>query len=221
VAQWYNKNNKNMSKKTTLIVVAIIAVVIVIVAVVGLNQNVAKAPEVGSTGASTSTTQQATSSTTATSTMTVTISTSTPKTYSNGSFSFTYPGAWTIYSANPLLLANFNAQSANSVAIPAGGVQLTLVTTTISGNLDAIMAAELANATHLTTAAVTVNGVACAKATYQVNYAPGATVQNVSLYCSRGTELWKIYLSYPANDSAASMDNSEFNAIVSSMKLSG
>src|ERR1700722_8486937 len=179
-----------MNKKTTSIIVAVIVIAVIIVAVIGFN-NRAKAPEVSGTNNSTTTAQQAsstaiTSTTTATSTMTVTLSTSTPKTYSGSSFSFTYPGPWYIITPSPLVMTNFGIQYEAGGVIPPGGVQLTVVTTTISGNLDAIMATELANATQLTTTPVTVNGVACAKATYQVNYAPGATVQNVSVYCSHG-----------------------------------
>ena len=217
-----------MNKKKWAVIIVLIVAVIVVVGVIGFN-NRAKAPEVSNMPGSTSTAASGTSTPTSTPTssanassgISIVVSTSTQKNYAGASFSFTYPGAWTILSASPLLMTNFSGQYKANGVIPAGGVQMTVVTTTISGNSNDIMAAELANAIDLTTSTVTVDGTACAKATYQVNYAPGATVQNVSVYCSRGNTLWKIYLSYPANDPAGNADVSEFNTVLASMKLSG
>ena len=216
--------NSEMSKKKTIIVIVLAVIVLVILGVIGFDNKVAKAPETSGGATPTSTATQTTSTTTSTSTapaISVVLSTSTSRSYTGSSFSFKYPGSWTILSATPLMITSFNGQYKTGGVIPAGGAQIGVVTTTISGNLNGIMATELASATHLTTSAITVNGTACAKAAYQVNYAPGATVQNISVYCSRGTELWKIYFSYPPNDSAEQADISDFNGILGSMKLSG
>jgi hypothetical protein len=200
-----------MKKKHIIaIVLTVIVVLIVLVVVVGLGKKVAKAPEVQSVGVSTSTTAPG---------LTVVISTSTPKNYIGSSFSFNYPGSWNISSAMPLFMTNFNGKYKANGVIPAGGIQLGVVTTTAYGPVRDIIATELMSATHLTTSTVMVDNVSCEKETYQVNYAPGAIAQNISLYCSRGTELWKIYFSYPANDPTEQSDISDLNGILGSMKL--
>ena len=209
-----------MNKKTIAIVVLLV-VVIVIVGVIGFNHR-AKAPEVQSVGVSTSTATQVTSTATTTATasgLTVVISTSTPKNYIGSSFSFVYPGSWFVFSASPLMMTDFNGKYRTGGVIPAGGAQLGVVTTTVGGSVADIMTTELMSATSLTTSTVAVNGVACTKATYQVGYAPGATAQNISLYCLRGTELWKIYFSYPAGDAAEKADLSTLSGMLSSMKF--
>ena len=214
--------NSEMSKKKTIIVIALAVIIIIIVGVIGFDNKVAKAPETSGGATPTSTATQTTSTTTSTSTapaISVVLSTSTSRSYTGSSFSFKYPGSWTIFSTTPLMITSFNGQYKAGGVIPAGGVQIAVVTTTISNNLNSIMTTELANAIHLTTSTVMVNGTSCAKATYQVKYAPGATVQNVSVYCSHDTELWKIYFSYPANDPAGQADTSDFNGILGSMKL--
>jgi hypothetical protein len=209
-----------MNKKTIAIIVFLV-VLVVIVGVIGFNHR-AKAPEVQSVGVSTSTATQATSTTTTTlgsPTVTVVLSTSTTKTYSGSSFSFNYPSSWSILSAKPLMMTNFNGQYKANGVIPAGGAQLGVVTTTVGGSVADIMTTELMSAKNLTTSTVAVDNVSCAKATYQVSYAPGATAQNISLYCLRGSELWKIYFSYPAGDAAEKADIPALDGILSSMKF--
>ena len=210
-----------MNKKTIAIVVLAVLVV-VIVGVIVWDKKVAKAPEVQSVGVSTSTIAQVTSMPTSTmgsGALTVALSSSTTEKYSGSSFSFDYPSSWSIYSAMPLFMTNFDGNYKADGVIPAGGIQLGVVTTTISGNLNSIMTTELVSAIGLSTSAVTVDNITCAKATFQANYTPGATAQNVSLYCLRGNELWKIYFAYPAGDAPEKVDLSDFNGVLSSMKF--
>jgi hypothetical protein len=201
-----------MNKKKTFIVIALAVVVLVVLGVVAFGNKVAKAPENSAATSSVSSNTVTQSTTTAA---------SAPESYSNGSFSFSHPASWSIVSARPLLMTNFNGQYKAGGVIPANGIQLAVATTTAYGSVQDIIATELMSATHLTTSTVTVDNVSCAKEAYQVNYAPGAIAQNISVYCSRGTALWKIYFSYPANDPAEAVDVSDFNGVLGSMKLSG
>ena len=125
-----------MNKKTIAIVVLAVLVV-VIVGVIVWDKKVAKAPEVQSVGVSTSTIAQVTSMPTSTmgsGALTVALSSSTTEKYSGSSFSFDYPSSWSIYSAMPLFMTNFDGNYKADGVIPAGGIQLGVVTTTISGN---------------------------------------------------------------------------------------
>ena len=208
-----------MNKKIIAILVLLV-VVVVIVGVIGFNHK-AKAPEVSninSTTTSTNSVGMAVSSSNSGG-LSVVISTSTTEKYSGSSFSFDYPGSWSVFSAKPLLMTNFYGRYKTDGTIPAGGAQLAVVTTSVSGSAGNIMTTELMSAIGLTTSTVSVNNVSCTKATYQAHYGVGAVAQNVSLYCLRAGELWKIYLSYPANDPAEKTDLSTFARILSSMKF--
>jgi hypothetical protein len=210
-----------MKKKNIIIVVLVVVVVlIVLVGVIGFGNKVAKAPAVSNPAVtSTSSTAQATSTATSSAVSVVLSTTTAQKSYSGSSFSFNYPSSWSILSAKPFAMTNFNGQYKKNAVIPAGGIQLYVVTTTAYSSVANIMTTELMNANGVTTSDATVDGVACQKATYRVNYAPGATVQDVSLYCLRGTELWKIYFSYPAGDATEKTDLSTLDGVLSSMKF--
>ncbi len=210
--------NGEMNKKKLAIVIALVVIIVVVLGIFAFG-NKAKAPEVSNGTAPTSTAPQTATSTASSSGLSIVISTNTPKSYSGVSFSFTYPGAWTISSAMPLLMDDFSGKYKAGGVIPAGGAQLAIATTTSYGPVENIIATELMNATDVASSTTAVDGVACTKATYRANYSQSATAQNISLYCLRGTELWKIYFSYPAGDAAASADLSVFNGILASMKL--
>ena len=82
-----------------------------------------------------------------------------------------------------------------------------------------IMTTELMNAVNLATSTVTVNNIACNQAAYQYSHAPGLVSQDVSIYCLRGSELWKIYFSRRVGDSAAQVHVADFNGVLESMKF--
>ncbi|MDR3581866.1 MAG: hypothetical protein P4L67_01180 [Candidatus Pacebacteria bacterium] len=206
-----------MKKKHIYAAVAIVVAVILIVIVgdMGFGKKTAKAPTEPDMAVSTNTAASGTGS----STVSVVLSTSTPKSYAGASFSFTYPGPWSIFSARPLVITNFNGQYRDKGVIPAGGAQITVVTTTSGGPVADIITTELMHATNITASGVVVDGTTCKKEVFRADYTPGATSQDTSIYCLRGSELWKIYLSYPANDAASAAHISDFNGVLDSMKF--
>jgi hypothetical protein len=139
--------------------------------------------------------------------------------YKGKSFSFNYPASWAIFSLAPFSIDTFGGKYENGGVIPAGGAEIDIVTTTASGLVQDIIDTELMYAKNLTASTVSVDGVSCKKEVYEADYAPSASSKDVALYCSRGSELWKIYLSYGASDSAEQTHLSDLNGILSSMKL--
>jgi hypothetical protein len=107
----------------------------------------------------------------------------------------------------------------NGGIIPPGGVELDAVSSTVYGNLDAIMQTQLVNAQDLTTSTITLSGAACARADYKDNYTATFILDDTALYCTRGNELWELYFSYNDGDPAASAHIAAFNSILASMKL--
>jgi hypothetical protein len=116
-------------------------------------------------------------------------------------------------------MTDFGGKYENGWMIPMGGSEIDVVTTTVYSSIKEIMTTELMSAVGLQTSAVTVDSVACKKAAYQDNYAPGVASQDISIYCLRGSELWKIYLSYHSGDPAAQTHNTVFDEVLSSMKF--
>jgi len=213
-----------MNKKQLVITVIIAVVFIAIVVGVGeFTGRVAKAPEVSNIAVSTSTGEQATSTAiTPTGTTTPSGSSATvtlQSHYVGSSFSLDYPNAWTITSMVPFSMDSFGGKYPVGGALPAGGVEVDIATTTAIGDLDSIMTTELSNALSLVTSTITVDAVACNKASFQANYAAGSYSQDTAIYCLRGNELWKIYFSYPVNDSMANAHISAFAGILNSMKF--
>ena len=82
-------------------------------------------------------------------------------------------------------MTDFNGQFKSDGVIPKGGAQFSVVTTTISGNLNAIMATELMSAFDLKTSAIPVAGLVCAEANYQADYALGP-LRKISPYIVPG-----------------------------------
>ncbi len=207
-----------MKKKYLLITILVVVVLIILAGVLWFDRKAAKAP-ITSNPATPTSTALVTASATGSPAVSVVISTSTAKNYTGKSFSFTYPGSWNVFSASPLLITNFNGQYGDEGIVPAGGAQIAVVTTTLGGPVADIITTELMGATDVATSTITVDGIACAKAIDRANYAPGTTSQNISIYCARGQELWKIYFSYPAGDTAENAHLSDFNGILNSMKF--
>ncbi len=139
--------------------------------------------------------------------------------YQSASFSFSYPASWGISRLLPFSVNNFNDKYGAGGIIPAGGAQIVVATTTVYGNLADIMAGELVNAKNLATSTVAVSKVSCDEARFSAVYGPGATAQNIFVYCARGTELWKIYCAYSAGDPAAPTHIAECNEVLTSMKF--
>jgi hypothetical protein len=215
-----------MNKKY-LSVIVIVAVIIVI-AVVGISThiNTAKAPvaENGSSSTTviaTSTPIQMTVSSTNTGSSTVSVSITPGKTYANESFSFTYPEAWSVSTVSPFSLTNFGGDYLGGGIIPPGGALIDVVTTTVYGQgvLQGIMTTQLMNAMDLSTTTLSVDGIACPAAAFQAAYAPGYASKDVSVYCQRGDDLWEMYLSYGASDTAMAAHVADFNSVLASMKL--
>ena len=104
------------------------------------------------------------------------------------------------------------------MALPAGGAELDVVTTTAYGGYGAIMKTELLNTSDISTSTVAVDGVNCVRANYRAD-ADGQTLSDIAIYCPQGTELWKIYFDYNNGDPAATAHLAVFNTILASMKL--
>ena len=215
-----------MNKKTVWWIVGV-AVVIIVAVVIWWGAKPAKAPEVGSnTPAATGTVPtSANASGTATPSATV-VASGTPGmtvtmggVYSGNSYSFKYPFAWTIESYRPFVMTTFGGKYINNDVIPPGGAEIDIATTTVYGNLQAIMQTELMTATNITTSAVAVDGTSCAEASYHNTYSGGVASKDIAVYCVRGNELWKFYLSYRADDPAGSTHVADFNSVLASMKL--
>jgi hypothetical protein len=211
-----------MNKRQKIIAAVIVVVVILVIAIgLWINAKTAKAPEVSSVGGTAATgTLQTGSSTGPTSSstsagMTVTLT----QVYSNGSFSFNYPTGWTPATYSPFAMDDFGSKYVDGDIIPEGGAEIDVVTTTVYGNLQSIMETELMSATNVTTSAITVDGVPCAKATYDSTYTANIASKDTAIYCQEGNELWKIYLSYRADDSAASAHIADLDSVLASMKL--
>jgi hypothetical protein len=118
----------------------------------------------------------------------------------------------------PVSIDTFNSQYDQSGAIPMGGAEIDVATTTL-GRLSDIMATELLSATNVKKSTATVDKIACTEAHYQNTYVPGIASENIAVYCPRSAELWKIYLSYRAGDQTANQHVADFNGVLSSMKF--
>ena len=206
--------------KNKYIFIAAAVVLLVLVGIIGWDQKMANAPAVSDQATSinmmASTTTASTSAPTANSSgKTVTLMTA----YTGPSFSFNYPNTWKYSPAADFLITNFGGKYAANGVIPAGGAQVNVATTTLSGPLSDIIDTESMSANNKVLSTVTVDKIACQKAVYEANYAPSANSEDISIYCSRGSVLYKIYLSYGANDPKGAAHITDFNMMLDSMKF--
>ena len=222
----------SMQHKKKIIIVGIVVVVAVIAACIVESRHgqIAKAPTLSagsqSGNVATGTTVSPVAANSSSSAMPTTtssagapgLSVSMQRSYAGDSFSFNYPASWSIFNAAPFSITNFRGQYASGDVIPKGGAEIDVVTTTNYGALKNIMATELMGAAHMTTSAPVVSGITCTEENYDRSFSDGTPSANVAVYCERGTELWKIYLSYRANDPAAA-HMSDFNEVLSSMQF--
>ena len=139
--------------------------------------------------------------------------------FQGSSFTFSYPTSWSIFSAAPLAMTNFNGQYGPNNTIPAGGAEIDVVTTTVYGNLQSIMDTELMGAQNITKSLVAVDGASCQEARYETAHAGDPTTATIALYCPRNTELWKIYLAYRANDPSSAAILSDFHEVLNTIKF--
>ena len=198
-----------MNKKNTWVIVVVVVVLVLVVAGIVLWGNkVAKAPTGGST-ASSSLTTPGVSSTAGT----------VLESYTGPSLSLSYPNSWAVSSTAFFSMTNFGGKYDAAATIPMGGAEIDVVTTTVYSSVNEIMTTELMSAKSVTRSTVTIDNVLCQKASFQDTYSSGVASQDVSLYCLRGTELWKIYFSYRAGDPAAQAHIADFDSVMSSMKL--
>jgi hypothetical protein len=204
-----------MNKKNWIIAIAVIVIVIVGIVIVNKDTNVATAPEVvtNTTSIIATTTQSAGSTSSSSLTITQT------GFYENKLFSLSYPSSWTISSYSPFSLTNFKGEYVDKDIIPDGGAEVDVVTTVAASSVKDIMTTELMSSTDLATTNVTVDHVACMEATYNNTYTSSIASKDVAVYCQQGTNVWKIYLSYRANDSAGVAHLTDFNSMLDSMKL--
>jgi len=202
-----------------LIVIVIIAVVAVLEAKKGSVATPAPVPEISTTTvpSSSSTPRAAEASS---SPANPGISISVQHSYAGASFSLNYPASWNVFTVAPFSLINFNEQNFANGVLPPGGAEVNIATTTVYGNFDAITATELMGVSDLSTSTVAVDGTSCMEARYHETYAGGVQMANTALYCDRGTELWKIYLAYRADDQAAAAHLADFESMLHSMRLS-
>jgi hypothetical protein len=210
-----------MNKKNLAIIIVAAVVVVGIVAVADWQKGkVVQAPAVpGGVIASTTAGLTQTPTSTASSSNSAVPSAATQNSYKGISFSFDYPTSWTLGMLAPVSINNFNSAYQSGSVIPMGGAEIDVATTTLYGKLGDIMATELSSAKNVATSIVTVGGISCAEARYQDSFSTTVGSQNIAVYCSRGTELWKIYLAYRAGDPAANAHISDFNGVLNSMKF--
>jgi hypothetical protein len=141
------------------------------------------------------------------------------KFYGGSSFSFNYPNSWNIFNPSPFSINNFGDYDKDG-AIPPGGAEIDIATTTLfSGRVADIEGTELLGGTNIVKSTATVGGVSCDEARYASTYTGGIISTNTAVYCLRGNELWKIYLSYRAKDSKASDSMGAFNTVLASFKF--
>jgi hypothetical protein len=222
-----------MHNKKTVVMVAVVVVVVVLVAFFAVERlsgrNVAHAPELsaisgGGVATGTTTSPEASSSgspavSAATSSAKSPITVSMEKIYAGSSFSFSYPESWSVLRVRPFSMTNFNGQYVSGDVVPPGGAEIDIVTTTNYGDLKNIMATELMGAADPATSTVTVDNVACDEARYGESYSDGTLSGNIAVYCERGTDLWKMYLSYRKSDPSLAAHVSDFNDVLGSMKF--
>ena len=205
--------------KNKYIFIATAVVLLVLVGIIGWDQKMANAPAVSDQATSTnmmaSSTPLRSSSTANSSGETVTLMTA----YTGPSFFFNYPNTWTYSPAADFLITNFGGKYATGGVIPTGGAQVNVATTSLSGPVSDIIDTELMSANNKVLSTVTVDKIACQKAVYEANYAPGASSEDISIYCSRGSTLYKIYLSYGVSDPKGAAHVTDFNMMLDSTKF--
>jgi hypothetical protein len=199
-----------MNKNKIWAVVILVVVVLVVVGIVVVDRKVAKAPEVSGSTAPTGTSVAGQTSSTAPVVQ---------ENYTGGSFSLSYPSSWSVSSTRFFSINTFGGKYQNGWMIPMGGAEIDVVTTTVYSSVKEIMTTELMSAANLAKSTVIADGITCDEATYQHSYTPGVVAQNVSVYCLRGSELWKIYFAYRSGDPAAQAHVSDFNGVLGSMKF--
>ncbi len=210
-----------MNKKKIFAVVVLVVIVLVVAVVTVLEKKVAKAPEVSNVSSTasvgTSTVEQATS--TASSSAPAVAAPAAQKNYTGVSFSLSYPSSWNVSSTPFFSINDFGGKYQSGWVIPMGGAEIDVVTTTVYSSVGEIMTTELMNAANLATSTVTVDNIACKQAAYQYSHAPGLVSQDISIYCLRGSELWKIYFSRRVGDTMAQVHVADFNGVLGSMKF--
>lgn len=218
-----------MNKKKWIVIVGAVIVIAVILAVIAYwpHGNVAKAPTLSGTGSSGTANVAAPTGTAGNVSSSTAIkiasssnsgpSISVTRRYVGGSFEFSYPVSWTVFTTPPFTVTNFGGQFTSANLVPMGGLEIQVVTTTVyNSNPAGIMKAELTGATNLATSTVTVDNISCSSNSFA---APNIQGESTAVYCERGTELWKIYLTYRTGDPSASADVAAFNSMLSSMKF--
>jgi len=141
-------------------------------------------------------------------------------TYVGPSFSFNYPSSWKSVRAVPLAMDNYNGAYTDAGNVPANGINFYVATTTIYGGsvsasaIPSIIQIELTGMTGLATSTAVIDGLTCTEAR-----ATAGTARNISYYCLRGQELWKIYFFYRASDSEGSANLAAYNALLASFKF--
>jgi hypothetical protein len=217
-----------MNKKTYTILGIVIVIIVIIFIAIGLSAKPAQAPAITTTTTTATSTIASTSSATSGVSMSVSstnasssliVSTSTETAYTGPAFSFVYPKPWAYTPSVDFSIDTFGGQWINNDIIPPGGAAVDVVTTTISGPVSDIVNTEIMGAFNIATSTIVVDKISCEKATAQSNYAPGYTSNDIDVYCARGDNLWKIYLSYNSNDPAGSKHVSDFNGMLTSMKF--
>lgn len=222
-----------MNKKNLIIIIAAAVVVVGVVVVFDRwHARIAQAPEGWGAANNSGTPSGAVTQATGTQPSSAGASSTGPRAtvtfnrfYEGDSFSFSYPVAWSIYNTSPFSIDNFSGKYDAVGAVPAGGAEIDVVTTTLYSTVRNIMTTELTGATNVSTNTIAVSGVSCTEARYNTTYPGNIASKNVAVYCARSSassaypELWKIYLSYRAGDSAASAHTADFSTILSSMKF--
>jgi hypothetical protein len=142
------------------------------------------------------------------------------KFYQGASFSFSYPEDWTIFNPAPFSINNFKGAYDASGAIPMGGAEIDVATTTAPGlGVNDIMSTELSSAANVVRSTVAVQGISCLEVRYENTFGTGIGSRNIAVYCLRGIGLWKIYLSYRADDPAAANHVAVLNNVLASFKF--
>jgi hypothetical protein len=200
-----------MNKRIALIVAVIAVVVIAIFALQPTKEKPVTTVSTNDSSTATSTGISATvtpvGSSSGSSSPTVTITTNpastTPswQTYSGvKDFTLSIPPHWSLAPALPISIDNFNHTYVSGGAVPLGGAEIDVTTTTIGTTIENFAAGQLSSAKNIVTSNISVGGILCSEYSYTNTYNSTLNSKNIAVYCERGTKLYEFYLSYRADD---------------------
>jgi hypothetical protein len=205
-----------MNKKSALVIAAVIVIVIILFVAQSGQQN-GQAPSTTSGTPSSSSLLSASSGVSFTP---VVQTSSVWQVYSGAKKNLlvSYPPGWSLGGGTPISMDNFGHEYLGG-AIPSGGAEIDVATTTIYGTVESFAAGQLSSATNLSTTTVSVSGVSCLEYSYNNQYSPAIASKNIATYCKHNGVLFEFYLSYRADDSKGSQYPQVFKDVLSRVQF--